>query len=52
MKEEEIREQEKAQLLANIEKVKKEDADILAAKQKRVQVMQEEIKLANATALK
>lgn len=39
MKEEEIREQEKAQLLANIEKVKKEDADMLAAKQKRVQVM-------------
>ena len=52
MKEEEILEQEKAQLTANIEKVKREDIAALAAKRQRVKVMQEEIKVANAAALK
>lgn len=52
MKEEEIREREKAQLLANIEKVKREDEANLAAKKQRVRVMQEEIEIANKAALK
>jgi len=52
MKEEEVREREKAQLLANIEKVKREDEAALAAKRQRVRVMQEEIELANKAAQK
>lgn len=47
-----MREREKAQLLANIEKVKREDEAALAAKRQRVRVMQEEIELANKAAQK
>jgi len=47
-----VREREKAQLLANIEKVKREDEAALAAKRQRVRVMQEEIELANKAAQK
>ena len=52
MKDEEIREQEKAQLLANIEKVKTEEAAAAQAKRDRIRVMQEEITVANAASLK
>ena len=52
MKEEEILEQEKAQLMANIEKVKREDAAALEAKKQRVKIMQNEIKVANEAALR
>ena len=49
LKEEERLEQEKAQLAANIEKVRQEEAAAAAAKRERVRIMQEEITLANAT---
>ena len=49
-KEEEMREREKAQLLANIEKVRQEDAEIIAAKQARIRVMHEETKVINVAA--
>ena len=52
MKDEEVREQEKAQLLANIEKVKREEAAAAQAKRDRVRAMQEEITVANAASLK
>ena len=42
---------EKAQMLANIEKVRKEDEEKLAEKRRRVQVMNEEVKVANKAAL-
>ena len=39
-------------MLSNIEKVRKEDAEALAAKKKQVQIMQEEVAIANKQALK
>ena len=39
-------------MLSNIEKVRKEDAEALAAKKKQVQIMQEEVGIANKQALK
>ena len=39
-------------MLSNIEKVRKEDAEALAAKRKQVQIMQEEVAIANKQALK
>lgn len=50
MKIEEQYEAEKAQMAANIEKVRLEDEAKIAEKKKRVQVMNEEVKLANANA--
>lgn len=52
MKEEEIREQEKAQLHANILKVKKEEEAEAVVKRERVRVRQTEITLANDAALR
>lgn len=52
MKDEEIREQEKAQLFTNIEKVKLEDVATATAKRARVRVMQEEITVANVASQK
>ena len=43
---------EKAQMLANVEKVRREDAAAVAAKKKQVQIMQEEVAIANKQALK
>ena len=43
---------EKAQMLSNIEKVRREDAAALAAKKKQVQIMQEEVAIANKQSLK
>lgn len=37
-------------MLANIEKVRREDAQAVLAKQKKVQILNEEIKLANKSA--
>ena len=51
-KEQEEFELEKAQMLSNIEKVRKEDAEALAAKRKQVQIMQKEVGIANKQALK
>ncbi len=51
-KEEEIREQEKAQLKANIEKNQREDEAQQQAKRDRVKVIADEVKIANAAALK
>ena len=42
---------EKAQLKANIEKVKLEDIEIQKEKTRRIQVMNDEIKIANKNAL-
>ena len=39
-------------MLSNIEKVRKEDAEALAAKKKQVQIMQKEVAIANKQALK
>ena len=39
-------------MLSNIEKVRKEDAEALAAKKKQVQIMQKEVGIANKQALK
>ena len=39
-------------MLSNIEKVRKEDADAIAAKKKQVQIMQKEVAIANKQALK
>ena len=39
-------------MLSNIEKVRKEDAEALAAKRKQVQIMQKEVGIANKQALK
>ena len=51
-KEQEEFELEKAQMLSNIEKVRREDAAALAAKKKQVQIMQEEVAIANKQSLK
>lgn len=51
LKEEEILEREKILMLQNIEKVKKEESEIMEAKRKRVQIMNEEVKVANKNAL-
>ena len=50
-RDEEVRELEKAQLHANIEKVRQEDVEAHKQKQKRIQVRNEEIRLANKNAL-
>ena len=50
-KELEMLEKEKLQLLQNIEKVKKEDEEIVRAKAHRVRVMQDEIKESNNQSL-
>ena len=50
-KEEEMLEMEKAQLRANVEKVRLEDIEVQKAKRNRIQIMNEEIKLANQNAL-
>ena len=41
---------EKAQLLANIEKVKREDAEKLAAKRKQLEIMNKEVRISNKNA--
>ena len=51
MKIEETHELEKPQMLANIEKIRAEDEAKIAEKKTRVQVMNEEVKLANKNAL-
>lgn len=43
---------EKAQLKANIEKVRLEDLEVQKAKLNRIKVMNDEIKVANQNALK
>lgn len=50
-KELEMLEKEKLQLLQNIEKVKKEDEEVVRAKAHRVRVMQDEIKESNSQSL-
>ena len=51
MKEEEMREQEKALMLANIEKVRREDAETQKQKYERVKIMNAEVKVANKNAI-
>ena len=51
MKEEEMREQEKALMLANIEKVRREDAELQKQKRERVKIMNAEVKVANKNAI-
>jgi hypothetical protein len=51
MKIEEQYEAEKAQMAANIEKVRLEDEAKIAEKKKRVQTMNQEVKIANKNAL-
>ena len=41
---------EKAQLLANIEKVRREDAEKLAAKRQQMVIMNKEVRIANKNA--
>ena len=50
-KEEEMLELEKAQLKANIEKVRLEDIEVQKEKARRIQVMNDEITIANKNAL-
>ena len=51
MKDEELREQEKALMLANIDKVRREDAEAQRKKKERVSVMNAEVKVANKQAI-
>ena len=50
MKLEDEAEMEKAQLLANIEKVRREDAERVAAKREQMEIMNKEIRIANKNA--
>ena len=51
LKDEEAREKEKIQMLKNIEKLKEEDAKMVEAKKARVQIMMEEVGVANKQAI-
>jgi hypothetical protein len=50
MKEQEIRDKERQQLLNNIEKMKKEDADAAEAKRQRINMLMRQAAEANAQA--
>ena len=50
-RDEEVRELEKATLMSNIEKIRKEDAETQQQKKMRIQIMNDEVKIANKNAL-
>ena len=50
-RDEEVRELEKATLMSNIEKIRQEDAETQQQKKMRIQIMNDEVKIANKNAL-